>query len=573
MPMTINTKKLFIAGAVAIFVVVLFQIFFEIVVKQGAASETYSPQHDWVVSYKSGGFTYNGLSAVQKNNVVLQRGDSIFVQNELPPGHPLVVRFLAYHKLIEIYQDDIMLYSYGKSDFEKGTLVGSGYHYFYPMVCDTNCDVRFVFVESENDMPLYAPKFELLTPWEANSDFNATRFSSLVFGLFLVVFGALSAIIGACASIYGASYFRLLMIGLLSFSLGLWTLCYTKLVQIFSMNLAFNTSLEYVSLLFSAIPFSFLLVRMRKGKILRWKWYVLIGINAIGILVFVALSTLHFMDIVHFSRTLWIYHIYVGLAVIALIACGAIYNRRMDKSGKIFAVGCFVFVGFAMLELVRYKINQTEMFGHILSDNSLLPMGTFFFVLLLMVSFVVHLSRLQSHKAERDLLANIAYLDSLTGLFNRAKCKQIFEVLDRGNSDYAIVSIDLNGLKYVNDNYGHGMGDALIKAFAQALKEAFDGIGTAIRLGGDEFIMVVRSEHLAEMDLALAKMAKLQKKRGAELPVPLEAAYGIAFRHELADKYSAEQRNGRFESEYVYDLADERMYAMKSEMKSNLVRK
>ena len=188
MPMTINTKKLFIAGAVAIFVVALFQIFFEIVVKQGAASETYSPQHDWVVSYKSGGFTYNGSSAVQKNNVVLQRGDSIFVQNELPPGHPLVVRFLAYHKLIEIYQDDIMLYSYGKSNFEKGTLVGSGYHYFYPMVCDTNCAVRFVFVESENDMPLYAPKFELLTPWEANSDFNATRFSSLVFGLFLVVF-------------------------------------------------------------------------------------------------------------------------------------------------------------------------------------------------------------------------------------------------------------------------------------------------------------------------------------------------------------------------------------------------
>ena len=89
----------------------LFQIFFEIVVKQGAASETYSPQHDWAVSYKSGDFTYNGLSAVQKNNVVLQRGDSILVQNELPPGHPLVVRFLTYHKLIEIYQDDIMLYS------------------------------------------------------------------------------------------------------------------------------------------------------------------------------------------------------------------------------------------------------------------------------------------------------------------------------------------------------------------------------------------------------------------------------------------------------------------------------
>ena len=52
-----------------------------------------------------------------------------------------------------------------------------------------------------------------------------------------------------------------------------------------------------------------------------------------------------------------------------------------------------------------------------------------------------------------------AYRDALTGIYNRAKCEHIFEILNRDDSDYAIVSIDVNGLKYVNDNFGHSMGE------------------------------------------------------------------------------------------------------------------
>ena len=66
---------------------------------------------------------------------------------------------------------------------------------------------------------------------------------------------------------------------------------------------------------------------------------------------------------------------------------------------------------------------------------------------------------------------------------------------------------------------------------------------------------------------------ELQKTSSANLPVPLEVAYGIAFKHEfLKYSFSVAEEKG-VDAEKVYHLADERMYAMKSSMKSKLTRK
>ena len=66
------------------------------------------------------------------------------------------------------------------------------------------------------------------------------------------------------------------------------------------------------------------------------------------------------------------------------------------------------------------------------------------------------------------------------------------------------------------------------------------------------------------MDTSLAKLLQLQKECKEELPIPLEAAYGVAYRRECGENATAE---------LVYHEADKRMYDMKSHMKSKLVRK
>ena len=153
----------------------------------------------------------------------------------------------------------------------------------------------------------------------------------------------------------------------------------------------------------------------------------------------------------------------------------------------------------------------------------------------------------------------MAFKDSLTGLYNRAKCKRIFEVLNSSDSDYAIVSIDLNDLKKTNDTYGHTRGDDLIISFSKVFKNAFDGVGTTIRMGGDEFVAIVRSEHLDDLPDVLKKMEYLEEHVTDSLPVPLDAAYGCAI-HKKGDSRRAQD---------VYNLADIQMYQMKAESKKN----
>ncbi len=85
-----------------------------------------------------------------------------------------------------------------------------------------------------------------------------------------------------------------------------------------------------------------------------------------------------------------------------------------------------------------------------------------------------------------------AYHDSLTGLANRNKFYILIEdalrSMDRGNHGFAILFIDIDKFKPVNDKYGHDIGDMLLCSIAQRLEQAIGNHGVAVRLGGDEFL-------------------------------------------------------------------------------------
>ncbi|KLN65901.1 GGDEF domain-containing protein [Vibrio sp. VPAP30] len=79
-----------------------------------------------------------------------------------------------------------------------------------------------------------------------------------------------------------------------------------------------------------------------------------------------------------------------------------------------------------------------------------------------------------------------ACIDELTGLYNRKKLSEIrMEVFD-------LIYLDLDGLKKVNDSKGHAVGDLMIIRFAQAINQIISRHEQAFRIGGDEFVIVVK---------------------------------------------------------------------------------
>ena len=88
-------------------------------------------------------------------------------------------------------------------------------------------------------------------------------------------------------------------------------------------------------------------------------------------------------------------------------------------------------------------------------------------------------------------LAHLAHFDPLTGLANRAKFNELVAEAATGDGTLALVLLDLDGFKHVNDTLGHGAGDVLLTEVAGRLSGTLQGRGALARLGGDEFAVLL----------------------------------------------------------------------------------
>lgn len=100
-------------------------------------------------------------------------------------------------------------------------------------------------------------------------------------------------------------------------------------------------------------------------------------------------------------------------------------------------------------------------------------------------------------RAREQLLKVQAHHDGLTGLANRILLTDRFRFAvdraKRSDTSFALLMIDLDDFKTVNDNYGHAAGDAVLVTMARRLVGAVRGSDTVARLGGDEFVLIIES--------------------------------------------------------------------------------
>lgn len=137
------------------------------------------------------------------------------------------------------------------------------------------------------------------------------------------------------------------------------------------------------------------------------------------------------------------------------------------------------------------------------------------------------------HQYERRL-QHMADHDPLTGLLNRrAYERALAEHLAGNHGAGAVLVLDLDDFKHVNDTLGHGAGDDLIVRVAQALVERLRGEDVIARLGGDEFAILMRSgdvsqaEHVAQVLLETVRAQRAARGQGGP-ERPMTASIGIA---------------------------------------------
>lgn len=108
----------------------------------------------------------------------------------------------------------------------------------------------------------------------------------------------------------------------------------------------------------------------------------------------------------------------------------------------------------------------------------------------------------------------LAALDQLTGLYNRRSGEQrLAEEMSRAvrhRRPLTLLLIDIDNLKYINDRWGHAAGDQLLKQFADRLQRAIRGSDLAVRLGGDEFMVLLPECRIEEVKHVLGRVEGLR---------------------------------------------------------------
>jgi diguanylate cyclase (GGDEF)-like protein len=163
-----------------------------------------------------------------------------------------------------------------------------------------------------------------------------------------------------------------------------------------------------------------------------------------------------------------------------------------------------------------------------------------------------------THRKQKHLFG-LAHFDQLTGLPNRTllldRLNQAISVSNRASRAIALLFIDLDGFKPVNDTYGHAVGDRLLKEVATRMLSCLREGDTAARMGGDEFVVILLESDLERAILVANRILEALRTPyalGKKTITSIAASIGIAEYPEHADN-----------SDALLTAADNAMYAAK----------
>ena len=240
-----------------------------------------------------------------------------------------------------------------------------------------------------------------------------------------------------------------------------------------------------------------------------------------------------------------LYNIYIGEYVIVLLLVIILFlnygkNFRKQNRLSIYLVMVFMLVGIIMQEGLGKDVRTAYL--------AMTIGATLMFI---------HSTEYSLQKKDDELLEQRIQIktDALTGLLSRYAYNN---ALDKYTTDMpeslVAFSIDINGLKRVNDTLGHEAGDELICGAAACIKNVFDEVGSCYRTGGDEFI-VLASMSKKEAVKCVQDIEKLTKNWTGSLVDSLALSVGYAVLEEHKDCNCSE----------LIQVADKQMYMAKDE--------
>ena len=441
---------------------------------------------------------------------------------------------IAHHN-IEVFFDDLLVYRLTGAEGNRiGNNVSSNWCSVYVGSSHAGKTVTVVLTPLFEAAASKEPTFLLGSHYAIAMDVVVGELPLLILSSLCVLLGlfvvAVSAYFCFVLKIRNSSS---LYLGFFSFAIGLWKItdldCMPLLFPEFSMPFGYiSVSSLFLTGLCLLMHFRSLFVKGRQG--------LLLPLSMGGALVCLYALAMQVFGLAEIRQNLVLSHILLITAV-ASIPLTALLNRILHKSWGIhrsWRLLLLLFVGIALDLLYYYRNN----------GNGLMSFSITSFIVYTMIVFLRNIQE-STRKA---------YTDSRTGLENRTRWNELMNSDTALPEPFAILVIDLNGLKQVNDTLGHEAGDQLIYELSSILRNSLPRNSVICRWGGDEFAVLLTGLNRAKLEHYIDSLYAARESYNEEYPeLPIHFAVGAA----LSAEHPGTSRTELFR------LADEDMYRNK----------
>ena len=493
----------------------------------------------------------------------LKKGESIVITSNtqfLPQStNAATLMIVTDSCTVEAFCYDTPLYSYGLEEYKNHGLVGSGTHMipFPDEYMGQPVTIRLTAARNGAKLDTHGSAYGDIEAIARS--FSQRKGVAMIVSGFLIVFGFM--LIFLQFVFYNKSRFSpdFVIQGLLLLDIGLFLACYNNLMRFVIRDDITNTYALYITLIF--IPYLIYMSQLSSRK--QTKTAINNIILIADITIAVGLSILNSTGMIYINELSGMICLFVTFHIFFTLLWMLFTGFRKRENEQLYSyatlasqtvrLGLCVLTFCCLLELIVWKLGlsrrlmpESDVRGLIVIPGALVLAGCIF------IGYFYHCVAITKDADISEKLKDLAYTDKLTGLSNRAHCERVMAKLQSEQKDCLVISLDLDGLKAINDRLGHQSGDRYISGFAELLRESFSDAALCGRMGGDEFIIILEGLNRMHCNSGLQLLAANVKTADA---FDYRYSYGFAGTDEVKDKHL----------QAVYMLADERMYAMKDD--------
>ena len=468
----------------------------------------------WMIEHNEGEFIPIGNLPQQLNT----EKQKLLMKHELKDisvNHEKTLTIRTRYNSIRVWADEKLIYEAARG---KEHALSSMWHF---ISAENFLDSSALYVELE--------KYDSGDTWELSEilfDYSGiirgyllyNAIHAIIFWIVFILFTVILLFIAVLMAFYKVpAVSSILALALFTFFSGQWILLDTKITTIFGGNYALSYFFSYAFFYLLLVPYLMHIQLMvdKRNRILYYLTWFVVGNAALCML-------LHAFGIVSIQDTAFTVHILIFLSLCFTLKAFWKAAIKYRKKNLVFTFwGTVLILITSLISVILYYAGKLPPTNY----TFLYSWGLLVMLFCMIIDTIGYIGRILNEQKHVEHYKKLAVQDSMTMLGNRNAYEMfLYDLSQKPLKSLTFIIFDIDDMKYLNDTFGHHIGDRVIYITAQCIRETFDMFGNCYRIGGDEFCVIV-SDSL-DVELLLQKFDLCISAKKENNAVSFTVSYG-----------------------------------------------